>query len=118
METQFITRMAGYEDRPAIIERLTTEEDIATTGFVADNNEQILEIAFFGTPLSSCNSYSEKKWLIQIYIRTEHHEFTGYANGRDEYNCAWTERYNTSYKMNEFLDPFVTPQSDDSDDDE
>lgn len=100
--SQFITKMASYEDRPSIIERITNPEEIAKTGLQSrlEVKETILEVAFFCTPLPSCKSYMEKKWMIQIYIRTEHIELTGFPYGRNKYEYSYGDRLDYEYRMN------------------
>lgn len=106
MQTQFITKFTNDADRPSLIERLSQSE-AEELGFTTECGESILELIFFGTPLKSCRSFDENKWIIQVYVRTEHYEFTGYPNGREEYCNAWNQRHSIEYSINEFLSPFL-----------
>lgn len=59
-------------------------------------------LIFFGFALPSCKSEDDKKWLIQIYVKdADGIERTGFANGVREFNQAWSERAELSYKITE-----------------
>lgn len=65
-------------------------------------------LIFFGFALPSCKSESDKKWLIQIYVKdSDGIERTGFANGRRDFNQAWEDRYDLEYKITEHFEEAI-----------
>lgn len=82
MQTQFIHKMAEYELRPTIIDRVSKN------------------LIFYGFPLASCTSEDSAEWLIQIYVKDDDGvERTGFPYGMRKFNQKWSERAELTYKM-------------------
>lgn len=93
MENQFIQKLAEYELRPTIIDRVNRN------------------LVFFGFPLLSCKGEKDGKWLIQVYQKENGIERSGFPNGKREFNCSWEDRRTYHYKQGpEFEDYFYPPK--------
>ncbi|MCQ2232051.1 MAG: hypothetical protein MJZ30_09420 [Paludibacteraceae bacterium] len=110
MTEQFLQIIAGHETRPSLIERITDEGELSQFKTNIDSN--IVYVAFFGTPLDCATSESDKKFLIQAYIKCANgQEATGFAFGVKEFNRSWSERQSLKYKLSRsFEQAFLEPE--------
>lgn len=56
---------------------------------------------YVGYCLSTCKSFSDKKWLIKRISKQGNIQTICYANGVRKYNQAWKERAKLNYKLTE-----------------
>ena len=90
MENQFLHKLAEYELRPTIIDRVSKN------------------LIFYGFPLASCTSVDDPRWLIQVYVKGDDGvEQTGFPNGMRTFCQRWSDRTRLSYKMTPNFSEYV-----------